>query len=98
VAKKRTPARKSSPKKKARKAARPVRKSATKAKAPRGVVDFRPVKKSLTAHIAKLEAQLGPVEARALAADQGPVRTLEKLHQLSALMTDICQPTMVIGS
>jgi hypothetical protein len=45
-----------------------------------------------------LEAQLGPVEARALAADQGPVRTLEKLHQLSALMTDICQPTMVIGS
>ena len=98
MVKKRTPTRKSAPKKRAKKAARPVRKSATKAKAPRGGLDFNPVKKSLRAHIAKLEARLGPAEVRALAADQEPVRTLEKLHQLNALMTEICQPSMVIGS
>ena len=98
MVKKRTPPRKSSPKKRAKKAARPVRKSATKAKAPRRGIDLNPVKKSLRAHIAKLEAQLGPAEARAIAADQEPVRTLEKLHRLNALMTEICQPSMVIGS
>lgn len=98
MVKKRTPARKSSPKKRAKKPARPARKSTTKARPPRGVIDFNPVKKSLRAHIAKLESRLGPAEARALAADQEPVRTLAKLQQLDQLMTDLCTPTMVIGS
>ena len=98
MVKKRTPPRKSSTKKPARKAARPARKSASKARSSRGAIDFNPVKRSLRAHIARLEARLGPAEARALAADQESVMTLEKLHQLNNLMTDICQPSMVIGS
>ncbi len=98
MVKKRTPPRKSSPKKRVKKAARPVRKSASKARASKAGVDLNPVKKGLRAHIAKLQAQLGPPEAHALAADQESVRTLAKLQQLDALMTDLCTPTMVIGS
>jgi hypothetical protein len=97
VVKKRTP-RKSSPKKRVKKAARPVRKSASKARAKKGGVDFNPIKKDIRAQIAKLQAQLGPPEAHALAADQESVITLGKLQQLNALMTDICQPNMIIGS
>jgi hypothetical protein len=98
VVKKRTPPRKSSPKKRARKAARPARKPATKAKAKKRGVDFNPIKRDIRAQIARLEAQLGPPEAHALAADQESVITLGKLQQLNALMTEICQPSMVIGS
>jgi len=95
VVKKRTPPRKSSAKKRPTK---PARKPATKAKAKRRGVDFRPIKRDLKAHIAKLEAQLGPPEARALAVDQESVQTLAKLHQINQLMTDVCQPNMIIGS
>lgn len=98
MVKKRTPARKSAPKKRARKAARPARKSASKARPSKGVVDFNPIKKDLKAHIAKLEARLGAPEAVALAADQESAATLQKLRQLDQLMTDLCAPTMVIGS
>jgi len=98
VVKKRTPSRKSSPKKRAKTPARPARKAATKAKAKKGGVDFNPIKKDIRAQIAKLEAQLGPPEAHALAADQASVQTLAKLQQLNQLMTDICQPNMIIGS
>jgi hypothetical protein len=95
VVKKRTPPRKSSPKKRAKK---PARRPTTKARASKAGVDFRPIKRDIKAHIAKLEAQLGPAEARALAADQESVVTLGKLQRLDALMTDICQPNMIIGS
>ena len=98
MVKKRTPPRKSSPKKPARKAARPARKPASEAMRRKGVVDFNPIKKDLKAHIAKLEAELGSTEARALAADQESVTTLRKLRQLDDMMTDLCAPTMVIGS
>lgn len=98
MVKKRTPPRKSSPKKRAKKPARPVRKSASKTKAKKGGVDFNPIKRDIRAQIAKLEARLGPPEAHALAADQASVVTLGKLQQLSAMMTDLCQPNMIIGS
>lgn len=97
MVKKRTP-RKSSPKKRVKKAARPVRKSASKPRAKRGGVDFNPIKRDIKAQIAKLEARLGPPETHALAADQDSVVTLGKLQRLDALMTDLCQPSMIIGS
>ena len=95
MVKKRTPPRKSSPTKRAKK---PARRPATKARASKGAVDFRPIKRDIKAHIAKLQAQLGPPEAHALAADQASVVTLGKLQQLDLLMTDLCQPNMIIGS
>ena len=98
MVKKRTPPRKSSPKKRAKKAARPVRKSASKARSTKGGVDFNPVNKGIRAQIARLQARLGGVEARAAALDPGPWETLDKLNRLNELMTDLCQPTMVIGS
>ena len=100
MVKKRTPPRKSSGKKRVTKAARPVRKAArakAKAAAPGGV-DFNPVKKRLRAHIAELEAKLGGPEARAAAVDKTPFETLDKLKALNERLTDLCQPTMVIGS
>jgi hypothetical protein len=100
VVKKRTPPRKSSAKKRVKKAARPARKAAgakAKAAAPGGV-NFNPVKKQLRAHIAELEAKLGGPEARAAAVDKTPFETLDKLKAVNRQLTDLCQPTMVIGS
>jgi hypothetical protein len=99
VAKKRTPPRKSSSaKKRVKKAARPARKVATTRAMPARGVDFNPVKAQLRAHIAKLERQLGGPEARAGAVDQRPFETLDQLKVLNATLTNICQPTMIIGN
>jgi hypothetical protein len=99
VVKKRTPPRKSSPKKRTKKTARPARKTAgTKARPAGRGIDFNPVKERLRAHIRKLELQLGGAEARAAALDPAPWDTLDKLHRLNSLMSEVCQPTMVIGS
>ncbi len=95
MVKKRTPPRKSSPKKRPKK---PARRPATSARSSKGGVDFRPIKRDIKARIASLQAQLGPPEAHALAADQESVVTLGKLQRLDALMTDICQPNMILGS
>jgi hypothetical protein len=96
VAKKRTPPRKSSSAKRVRKPSRPTRKAA-KAK-PKPKVDFRPVKKQLRAHIAKLERRLGGPEARAAAADQKEYETLDQLKALNQQLTAFCFPSMVINS
>ena len=97
MVKKRKPAPKPSSSKKRVKKAKPVRKAAsTRAKA-RGV-DFKPVKRQLRAHIAKLEKQLGGPEARAAAVDLQGWEALDQLKALNDQMTNICQPTMVIGN
>lgn len=99
MVKKRTPPRKSSPKKRTKKAARPARKTAgTKARPAERGINLNPVKERLRAHIRKLELQLGGAEARVAALDARPWDTLDKLHELDRLMTDVCTPTMVIGS
>ena len=93
MVKKRTPPRKSSPKKRVKKATRPVRKAAAK---PQGGVDFRPVKRDLKAHIARLQTQLAAPEARGLTGEEET--TLGKLREIDRLMSEVCQPNMVIGS
>lgn len=98
MVKKRKPAPKPSSSKKRVKKAKPVRKAAsTRAKATRGV-DFNPVKKQLKAHIARLEKKLGGPEARAAAVDLKEWEALDQLRSLNDQMTNICQPTMVIGN
>jgi hypothetical protein len=96
VVKKRTPPRKSSSAKRVRKASRPTRKAATRQAKPK--VDFRPVKKQLRAHIAKLERRLGGPEARAAAADPKEYETLDQLKALNQQLTAFCFPSMVINS
>lgn len=99
MAKKRTPTRKSSTaRKRVTKAARPRRKKATARAMPTRGVNFNPVKRELRAHIAKLEKQLGGAEGRAAAPDQRAYETLDQLKALNAQLTNICQPTMVIGN
>lgn len=104
MSKKRTSSRKSSSstKKRATTASRPARKPARTKAAVRAMrargVDFNPVKKELRAHIAKLEKQLGGSEARAAAVDKTPYETLDELREINQRLTNICQPTMVIGN
>lgn len=92
MVKKRTPPRKSPPKKRVKKVPRAARASAS------AKIDFNPVKEKLRAHIKKLEQQLGGPQARAAAVDPAAWETFDKLNQINTLMTEVCQPNMVIGS
>ena len=96
MAKKRTPPRRSSSSKRVKKPSRPTRKAAAKQAKPK--VDFRPVKKQIRAHIARLERRLGGPEARAAAADPKEFETLDQLRALNLQLTAMCSPTMVINS
>ncbi len=98
MVKKRTPPRKASSAKRVKKASRPTRKAATRQSKPKPKVDFRPVKKQIRAHIARLERRLGGTEARAAAADPKEYETLDQLKALNQQLTSFCFPSMVINS
>jgi hypothetical protein len=74
-----------------KKTARPKRRASAK-KAVKGV-DFNPVKRQLSAHIAKLEKMYG---AGAPGADEKQQATVVRLRALQDELSRLCVPTMIL--